>query len=669
MGSMRSKEDEVLKIATSVFIANFPDHFITKDLWNTYKQYGSVVDAFILNRRSKAGKKPMNIEMENNPALVLDNSCLNQQGYSNFLMGKVKDFASLTNLKVVLVKDGYENIKLKYMGGYWVMIEFQSQEAKKRFQSNVGIGKVFWVWAKEIPRWVPNFMEDNDEETDTDEDTNEGESNGEDVGLKNFSTWEGDSDEEAVPDTKFKEEISKTNVEEVSMWQKDAHSMDPFNLYDLFNKKQDENNKGHSVDDSLKYPLGYTPIDKKDASDEHSNKSNESKRASGECFQSTQEEKKGVWVPNGKKLLIISVYAPKELNEKKTWDYISHVISNWKGDVVIMGDFNEVRKKAKRFGSVFNVQGADAFNLFISNAGLDEVPLVIDKGEGDDDVVNKRTNVVRFLQELEKFQSQILDGPFILNELLQWCKSKKKHSLVFKVDFEKAYDSVRWDYLDDNLRKFGFGEKWVIRFLFILFMESLYVSFQRVVDTGMFKDITLGSSLHRSHMFYADDAIFMARKIVCVTLKTPFSYLRSKVGGLMSRVQSWNETQGYGCSFIKMEDEDSRLEDAWRGDIAFKCLYPRVYTLELCTSIDVASKMAQSNLGHSFRRGPRGGEEHAQFDLMLERWRIRRLVEDYMLAEVTSKTHWMKAVPIMVNVLAWKVKLDCLTIRLNISHR
>ncbi|GKC62064.1 RNA-directed DNA polymerase, eukaryota [Tanacetum coccineum] len=54
---------------------------------------------------------------------------------------------------------------------------------------------------------------------------------------------------------------------------------------------------------------------------------------------------------------------------------------------------------------------------------------------------------------------QILDGPFILNELIQWCKVKKKHSFLFKIDFEKAYDSVRWDYLDDILKKFGFGEK------------------------------------------------------------------------------------------------------------------------------------------------------------------------------------------------------------------
>nr|GEV90657.1 RNA-directed DNA polymerase, eukaryota, reverse transcriptase zinc-binding domain protein [Tanacetum cinerariifolium] len=86
---------------------------------------------------------------------------------------------------------------------------------------------------------------------------------------------------------------------------------------------------------------------------------------------------------------------------------------------------------------------------------------------------------------------QILDGPFILNETVQWCKKKKKQSLVFKVDFKKAYDSVRWDHLDKIMRRFGFEEKWV--------------------DIGLFKGIELAPSLNISHMFYADDAIFMGQ--------------------------------------------------------------------------------------------------------------------------------------------------------------
>nr|GFA11148.1 RNA-directed DNA polymerase, eukaryota, reverse transcriptase zinc-binding domain protein [Tanacetum cinerariifolium] len=55
---------------------------------------------------------------------------------------------------------------------------------------------------------------------------------------------------------------------------------------------------------------------------------------------------------------------------------------------------------------------------------------------------------------------QILDGPFILNEVLAWCKKKRKQALIFKVDFAKAYDSVRWDFLLDVLHAFGFGPKW-----------------------------------------------------------------------------------------------------------------------------------------------------------------------------------------------------------------
>ncbi|GJS88794.1 RNA-directed DNA polymerase, eukaryota [Tanacetum coccineum] len=73
---------------------------------------------------------------------------------------------------------------------------------------------------------------------------------------------------------------------------------------------------------------------------------------------------------------------------------------------------------------------------------------------------------------------QILDGPFILNELLTWCKKKKKQVMFFKVDFAKAYDSVRWDYLLDVLQAFGFGPNWCrwIRGTFSYAMASILVN-------------------------------------------------------------------------------------------------------------------------------------------------------------------------------------------------
>ena len=36
----------------------------------------------------------------------------------------------------------------------------------------------------------------------------------------------------------------------------------------------------------------------------------------------------------------------------------------------------------------------------------------------------------------------------LVNEVLAWYKKKKKRAMVLKIDFEKAFDSVSWEFLD-----------------------------------------------------------------------------------------------------------------------------------------------------------------------------------------------------------------------------
>ncbi|GJY82239.1 hypothetical protein Tco_0495615 [Tanacetum coccineum] len=204
------------------------------------------------------GPQSQYVEEENKPAIVLDETCVNQQDYSTSLMGKVKEFSSLTNLKVVLANKGFDNIKLKYMGGFWVMIEFQTEASKEKFKAKVGIGKVLWVRAKDVFGWIPDFVEDDEEESDSDDEIREGELHDEGAGMHNHATVEGESHVEDVSETIFEnEQYQALKKDDLNVGQNDIRLEDPFNIYDLLNKKQD-NIIGGSSSDNMKYPLGFT---------------------------------------------------------------------------------------------------------------------------------------------------------------------------------------------------------------------------------------------------------------------------------------------------------------------------------------------------------------------------------------------------------------------------
>jgi len=56
---------------------------------------------------------------------------------------------------------------------------------------------------------------------------------------------------------------------------------------------------------------------------------------------------------------------------------------------------------------------------------------------------------------------QLLHSVIITNEAVKEAKRGQKSCMVFKVDFERAYDSVSWDFLIYMLRRMGFCNKWI----------------------------------------------------------------------------------------------------------------------------------------------------------------------------------------------------------------
>ena len=55
----------------------------------------------------------------------------------------------------------------------------------------------------------------------------------------------------------------------------------------------------------------------------------------------------------------------------------------------------------------------------------------------------------------------ILEGVVVLHEIIHELKSTKKRGLILKIDFEKAYDKVRWDFLEEVLTGKGFPPQWI----------------------------------------------------------------------------------------------------------------------------------------------------------------------------------------------------------------
>lgn len=80
-------------------------------------------------------------------------------------------------------------------------------------------------------------------------------------------------------------------------------------------------------------------------------------------------------------------------------------------------------------------------------------------------LANKLKKVMHTL--IDESQSAFIEGRHMLhsvviaNEVVDEAKRSNKPCIVFKVDYEKAYDSVSWDFLLYMLRRMGFYSRWI----------------------------------------------------------------------------------------------------------------------------------------------------------------------------------------------------------------
>ena len=58
-------------------------------------------------------------------------------------------------------------------------------------------------------------------------------------------------------------------------------------------------------------------------------------------------------------------------------------------------------------------------------------------------------------------ERHLLHSVLIANEVVEEAKRCQKPCMVFKVDYDRTYDSISWDFLSYMIRRLGFYPKWI----------------------------------------------------------------------------------------------------------------------------------------------------------------------------------------------------------------
>nr|GEU39705.1 RNA-directed DNA polymerase, eukaryota [Tanacetum cinerariifolium] len=231
---------------------------------------------------------------------------------------------------------------------------------------------------------------------------------------------------------------------------------------------------------------------------------------------------------------------------------------------------------------------------------------------------------------------------------------------------------------------------------------------------GLFKGIQIQGSMDISHLFYADDVVFIGewsdsnldnivkilkcfflasgvkiniqksqvlgvgvpRNIInqaalligCAVMQNPFRYLGVMVRDSMSQKLAWADmVQKLRFDFVshcKKRVGDGHNTLFWYDSCVFdqplRVRFPRLFALETDKESMVALKLGSSLVDAFFED---------RFMIELSDSKVCNILDNIFLPSAADATRWVKYIPIKINVFAWRARLDRLATRSNLVRR
>ncbi|GKB55633.1 RNA-directed DNA polymerase, eukaryota, reverse transcriptase zinc-binding domain protein [Tanacetum coccineum] len=301
---------------------------------------------------------------------------------------------------------------------------------------------------------------------------------------------------------------------------------------------------------------------------------------------------------------------------------------------------------------------------------------------------------------------QILDGPLMINEIVEWFSG-------LQINIQKS-----------NLYGIGIHLDELTRMARITGCNSSTLPFTSL-------GLPVGLNMHHSanwspiigkvrKRLSTWKANLMPPTCLCSRLLLNFITLSNLFVQLFSGELSFTNGDGgmfivkipYGLKFLKLymvinpmvcipHLKQTMVEfglllietDNWLEGITLQCRFPRLYALETFKKCTCAERYLNGVWNWKWRRNPRNGIESSQVLVLMDAhnvsfndgadkwiWNIdnshvfsvsnaRHLIDNANLTPGNRPTKWSKYVPIKINIFAWRLLLNRLPTKINLSDR